>query len=74
VTSRLGEFHVKRPNIIGAISLERDSLVASWLFPSLGQLGDASAFQLSIFIFVYSPFAQLSPFFPRTLKLTQTWK
>jgi len=49
-------------------------LVAS----GLGEFGRAlmsfGAFQLSFFSFVYSSFAQPSPFFPRILKLTQIWE
>jgi len=34
-------------------------------------LVSVDAFQLSLFNFVYFPFAQLSPFSPRILKLSQ---
>jgi len=53
------------------ISPRRDPLGAS----SLGKFGQAlvsdGAFQLSVFSFVYSLFAQSSPFFPKILKLTK---
>jgi len=52
--------------------LEQDPLVASGLGEFLQALVSARAFQLSLFGFVYSPFAQSSSFFPRILKLTQT--
>jgi len=34
----------------------------------------AGAFQLSLFIFIYSPFALSSPFFSKIPKLTQIWE
>jgi len=37
-------------------------------------LASVDAFQLSLFSFVYFPLVQLSPFFPRILKLTQIWE
>jgi len=41
----------------------------------LGEFGQAlvnvGVFQLSLFNFLYSPFAQSSSFFPRIIKLTQ---
>jgi len=37
-------------------------------------LVSVDASQLSFFSFVYFSFAQLSPFFPRLLKLIQTWE
>jgi len=49
-------------------SLERDSLVVS----GFGKFwASAGVFQLSLFNFVYSPFAQSSSFFPKIMKLTQ---
>jgi len=39
-----------------------------------GNFGDAGAFQLSLFSFVYFLFTQLSSLFPKILKLTQIWE
>jgi len=55
-------------------SLEQDPLVTSGLGEFGRALVGASAFQLSLFSFVYSPFAQSYPFFPGILKLTQIWE
>jgi len=55
-------------------SLERDRMGASGLGEFERALVSVGAFQLSLFSFVYSPFAQSSPFFLRVLKLTQIWE
>jgi len=54
--------------------LERDPLGASGLGEFGRALVNAGVFQLSHFSFIYSPFAQSSPFFSRILKLTQIWE
>jgi len=55
-------------------SLEQDALVVCGLREFGQVLVSAGTFQLSVFSFVYSPFAQSSLFFPRILKLTQIWE
>jgi len=55
-------------------SLEQDPLRVSGLGDFRRALLSAGMFQLCLFSFVYSPFAQLSSFFPRIPKLTQIWE
>jgi len=55
-------------------SFKRDSLGVSGLGEFRRALVSIGAFQLFLFSFVYSPFVQSSPFFPRILKLTQIWE